>query len=281
MAADGDAPNPTAVGAAEATAYAHPHASSGGGGRVVCAAVAEYIIYGSQTEHGAAENVQVPPPLTRCEAMWTLPPPARCACFLHALARAAHQDATVYALDAAALASLGPLALVALSTRFVRRHGLAPRVPALVMLCVGLVMGWLSATRQRMPSDCRKRPRTSAARHTLRAAHYASLYTRVATDLNVLNSACGEPLALKGPWEWFDGVLFEAMLVSAAAAPKPAQEATGAASCWAALLRGDAALVRVFELLRPLVLADEGVAQGENVARAAAAAWRKATAPRA
>ena len=184
--------------------------------------------------------------------------------------------------------AFGPLSLTLLTARFLRRHGLASRVVALVMLCQGLVMAWLSATRQRMPAELRKRPRTVEGRQTLKAAHFASLFTRVSTDIGVLNSACGQPLLLHGPWEWFDGVLFES-LVRAASASAAKQAAHGADGCWQGLLRGDAALFGVFELLRPLAEADDVAAAGVAAAvepggqlmqleARAAVAWKKAIA---
>lgn len=130
-------------------------------------------------------------------------------------------------------------------------------------------MAWLAQTQQRLPESLRKRPRGVRCA-SLQAAHLASLFTRVTTDLGVFNSACGEPLKLHGPWEWFDGVLFEGMLTKAAAAPVVAQSAHGTASCWFALLRGDKKLLAVFELLRPIALAAEG--ETSALARQASAA---------
>jgi hypothetical protein len=251
--------------------------------------VLEHIIYFTQGKAGEAEAVPVPAQLTSCEAMWTMPPSARCSCMLRALSRACRGDHMMASLDAASVITLGPLALVLLSARFIRRHGLAPRAVALVMLCQGLVMAWLAGTRQRLPAELRRRPRGGSRAAPLHAAHFASLYTRVSADLAVFNSACGEALPLRGPWEGFDGILFEGMLQSAASAGTASQNALGAASCWPKLLRGDEKLVAIFELLRPLALGTEmesvpsvavprGLDHGQpaDLVRAAAAAWQDA-----
>ena len=265
--------------------------------------VTEHIIYSAQSAAGTPESVPVPPQLMSCEAMWALPSVKRCACMLHALGRAFRNDVTVAAFDAASLVALGPVALTLLGVRFLRRHRLIPRVPALVVLAQGLVMGWLAETRQRLPSELRKRPRRhhTAGADSLRAAHLASLYTRVTTDLVGFNSACGEPLALRGPWEWFDGVLMEAMLFAAAHASASAQADLGPSGCWASLLRGDARLLRLLSILRPLALSIEGEAdeikgagnqassdkqmadgsvedKEDGILANAVAAWREATA---
>lgn len=256
--------------------------------------IAEHIIYSTQREAGAPESVPVPPQLMSCEAMWALAPAARCVCMLRALGRAFRDDRTVAAFDAAAIISLGPLALTLLAVRFLRRHGLVPRVAALVMLCQGLVMGWLAVTRQRLPDNLRKRPHRHGAggAFMLQTAHLASLFTRVTTDLAVLNSACGEPLALHGPWEWFDGVLFESMLFTAVNASANSKNDYSPTGCWAALLRGDAKLLRVLDALRTVALAteaemdesaisrhkDRGRSSGAKDVEAAAAAWKDSTA---
>ena len=251
--------------------------------------VSEYVIYSSQPVHGSAESVTVPPRLSSCESMWAMPPAQRCSCLLRALGRASRNDSALASLDPTSIMAFGPLSLALLAARFLRRHGLASRVVALVMLCQGLVMAWLSATRQRMPAELRKRPRTVEGRQTLKAAHFASLFTRVSTDIGVLNSACGQPLLLHGPWEWFDGVLFESLLVRAASASAAKQAANGADGCWPGLLRGDAALFGVFELLRPLAEADDVAAASVAAAvdpggqlmqleARAAVAWKKAIA---
>lgn len=252
---------------AAATAVASDAASDAGGG-ALC--VSEHIIYSAQAEHGAAESVVVPPQLNSCEVMWTLPPHARCACMLRALGRAGRDDASVSGLDPAVIIALGPASLVFLSVRFMRRQGLVPRAIALVILCQGLVMAWLAETRQRLPVEFRRRPR-GARGTSLQAAHFASLFTRVSADLSVLNSACGEPLLLHGPWEWFDAVLFESMFISASKASAEALAARGASSCWAALLRGDANLLAVFELLRPLALAESSPPMKDQPGRASQA----------
>ena len=263
-------------------------AEAGGAAGGVC--VSEHIIYHAQAQHGAAEHVDVPPQLASCEVMWTLPPAAQCACMLRAIGRASRADREVADLDPAAVCALGPLALVVLATRFMRRHGLVSRAVALVVLCQGLVMAWLAQTRQLLPPALRKRQRSSRGA-TLQAAHFASLVTRVTTDLGIFNSACGEPLSLRGPWEWFDGVLFESMLSATSKASANAQADFGPSGCWAGLLRGDAQLLKVFNLLRRLALGIEPgeagasteataiVADGDSIV-AAAAAWRGATAPR-
>ena len=179
----------------------------------------------------AAQNVTVPPRLSSCESMWAMPPAQRCSCLLRALGRASRNDSALASLDPTSIMAFGPLSLTLLTARFLRRHGLASRVVALVMLCQGLVMAWLSATRQRMPAELRKRPRTVRVgrRSRPRTLHR---YSRVSTDIGVLNSACGQPLLLHGPWEWFDGVLFESLLVRAASASAAKQAAHGADGCW-------------------------------------------------
>lgn len=256
--------------------HGHGHDSRVGGGAVV---VSEHIIYGAQAEPGAAELVAVPPQLASCESMWALTIGGRGACMLRSLARACRSDREVLVLDAVAVISLGPLALVMLAVRYMRRHRLVPRPIALVTLCQGMVMAWLAETRQRLPSELRKRSRRCAS---LQAAHFASLFTRVSADLTVLNSACGEPLALHGPWEWFDGVLFENMFAAAASSSAESQAARGSASCWASLLRSDPGLLAVFEQLRPFALAEVPTADAEQQqglpldAVRAAAAWKKA-----
>ena len=265
--------------------------------------VAEHIIYHAQAQHGAAEPVVVPPQLASCEAMWALPPAAQCACMLRALGRASRGDREVAALEPEPMLALGPLALVVLAVRFMRRHGLVPRTVALVMLCQGIVMAWLAATRQLLPAALRRRQRSSAhGAILLQAAHFASLVNRITADLVVLNSACGEPLELRGPWEWFDGVLFESMLSAAAKAAAAAQTDFGPSGCWARLLRGDTRLLRVLNALRELALGTEAEAadaasgasasarepqgglpsakrKADAVVIDAAAAWREATAP--
>ena len=243
--------------------------------------VIEHIIYQSQPEAGAAEVVPVPQQLMSCEAMWALPPVARCACLLRSLGRACRGDVALATFDPTSVIALGPLALGLFAVRFLRRHGLASRAVALVMLCQGIVMAWLAKTRQRLPADLRQRPRGAAAA-SLRTAHLASLFTRVTTDLVVLNSACGEPLLLHGPWEWFDGRLFEWMLNVASSASPDHHDTEGVSSCWSRLLRGDERLLRLFELLRPVALAGSTTARScesceADVTPAAAAAWRSAT----
>ena len=89
----------------------------------------------------------------------------------------------------------------------------------------------------------------------IQVVHTATIFTRVATDIVVLNSACGSPLPLHGAWEWFDGCLFEAMARAAAAG--------GPGGSWAALLRGDAMLIELFEKLRPIALATEHEAESK------------------
>ena len=240
----------------------------GQGGTAVI--VSEHIIYSTQAQHGSAEPVPVPPQLASCEAMWALSPGGRGTCMLRSLARACRGDRELLLLDAPAMIALGPLSLVALSVRYMRRHRLVPRPIALVTLCQGLVMAWLAETRQRLPTELRKRSRRCAS---LQAAHFASLFTRVSADVTVLNSACGAPLALHGPWEWFDGVLFESMFAAAAGASPESQAAHGASSCWAGLLRGDPGLLAVFEQLRPFALADEqGAGAGALASSTSAAA---------
>jgi len=231
--------------------------------------VQEHIIYRAQAEAGAPELVPVPPQLFACETAWALPPQRQCGCLLRALSRASRRDRAMLHLEregAAPLLRLGPLALVVLIVRFLRRHGLAARQLGSVLLCQGVVMAWLAAKKDALPAELRRRAAGPAA--SVAVAHAASLFTRAAADLAVLNSACGAPLALHGAWEWFDGVLFEAMAHAAAAG--------GARGSWAALLRGDATLLRVFELLLPVALGIEAEAlaadQGRSSALAGAAA---------
>lgn len=265
---DGDVPSASAGNKPDGTPPIHPNGNGraapaegsetvhGAGRRTGLASVSEHIIYSAQAQAGAAEAVEVPSQLASCETMWKMQPIARCACLLRAMSRACRADTTVASLDAASVLALGPLALILLGVRFTRRHRLVSRTVALVMLAQGLVMAWLAETRQRLPSELRRRPRAQR-RPSIQAAHYASLFTRVSADISILNSACGEPLALHGPWQWFDGVVFEGMLAAASSAGAAAQAAHGADSCWASLLRGDEKLLRVFEELRPVALAIE------------------------
>ena len=107
-------------------------------------------------------------------------------------------------------------------------------------------MAWLSHRRQQLPESLRG---GAGRAYPLRAIHAASLYLRTSSDIVTLNSACGEALKLAGAWQWYDGVLFHSMLAAADAGGEPVG--------WAALLRGDADLHRLFELLRPVALAAE------------------------
>ena len=129
-----------------------------------------------------------------------------------------------------------------------RRLGLAPRALAGALLCQGLVMAWLAATRQRLPPELRSRP-SGVPTASMQVVHAATLYLRVAKDVAVLNSACGSPVRLHGAWEWFDGVLLQGMLRRMASGGAPADF-----SDWHALLRGDATLIQLFESLRPVAL---------------------------
>lgn len=221
--------------------------------------VQEHVVYHGQPSLAHPEAVRVPSQLHACETMWSMAPPARCSCFLSAYARAARHDTLAARLEPAALLSLGPIALTVLAVRYMRRHGLAPRVVASALLCQGLVMAWLAATRQRLPAPLRQRP-TACAPPSLAVVHAAQLFLRVAVDINVLNSACGAPLPWHGAWEWFDGVLFEGMLRQISASGAPADFGD-----WRGLLRGDATLYSIFEALRPLALALEPVAPATSV----------------
>ena len=221
--------------------------------------VQEHVVYHGQPSLAHPEAVPVPSQLHACETMWSMAPPTRCSCFLSAYARAARHDTLAARLEPSALLSLGPIALTVLAVRYMRRHALAPRVVASALLCQGLVMAWLAATRQRLPAPLRQRP-TACAPPSLAVVHAAQLFLRVAVDLNVLNSACGAPLPWHGAWEWFDGVLFEGMLRQISASGAPADFGD-----WRGLLRGDATLYSLFEALRPLALALEPVAPATSV----------------
>jgi len=140
---------------------------------------------------------------------------------------------------------LGPLALAALTLRYLRRRRLLPHESAAALLCTAVIMAALGARRQPLPADLRRH----ACRLDPKAVHAAQLYLRCAYDAATLNSACGEALKLAGAWQWYDGVLFHSMLAAADAGGEPVG--------WAALLRGDADLHRLFELLRPVALAAE------------------------
>lgn len=113
-------------------------------------------------------------------------------------------------------------------------------------------MGWLAATRQRLPSELRRRP-SGAPPASVAVVHAAQLFLRVTVDLTVLNSACGSPLLLHGAWEWFDGVLYEGMLRQITSNGNPAEFTD-----WRSLLRGDPTLCTLFDALRPLALGLEG-----------------------
>ena len=97
-------------------------------------------------------------------------------------------------------------------------------------------MAWLSHRRQQLPESLRG---GAGRAYLLRAIHAASLYLRTSSDIVTLNSACGEALKLAGAWQWYDGVLFHSMLAAADTGGEPVG--------WAALLRGDADLHRLFE----------------------------------
>ena len=100
-------------------------------------------------------------------------------------------------------------------------------------------MAWLSEQRQRLPPELR-RPHSRQGMHGLWAAlpavHVAQLFLRVTSDVVILNSACGEPLALAGAWQWFDGPTFMSMLD---------ELPTGGQIDWSALLRESRALPRL------------------------------------
>ena len=99
-------------------------------------------------------------------------------------------------------------------------------------------MAWLSEQRQRLPPELRRphsRPGMRGLWAALPAVHAAQLFLRVTSDVVILNSACGEPLALAGAWQWFDGPTFMSMLDELdrqqAGAPR------GAPIDWPSLLR--------------------------------------------
>jgi hypothetical protein len=201
-------------------------------------------------------------------------------------------------LPAAACAALGPLALLVLTLRFLRRHEVArlPHEAAVALLVCGVVAATLSARRQarsrrRLPA----RPPVASAlastpaspslwqplphdlhRHAAplkpAAVHAAALFLRCSSDLLSLNSACGAPLRLAGAWEWFDSVLFHKVYAAVTAAPQ---------TSWLALFRGDQQLVDLAGQLRPLAFAEErataGSTEGEVRAAAAAQIARAAT----
>ena len=241
-----------------------------------------------------------------------MPPQQRMTCMLRAVGRAARADALAPALDAVACAAFGPLTLSLLTVRFLRRlelldevassrlqsymlkaatpcargcnptsaptgtnrpHVHSPmcvpcvQVTAGVLLCQGLVMAWLAARRKMLPDEVRRRgnPRFGIA-FPVASVHVANLYMRCTADLLILNSACGQPLRLLGAWQWFDSILFHGMLDAA--------RRGGAGASWQTLLRGDAQLLQVFELLLPLALATERKLATDEAGASAAAAAR-------
>ena len=161
-------------------------------------------------------------------------------------------------------------------------------------------MGWLAARRQRLPPEMRPK---GTGRHgavvNVAAMHAAHLFMRCTADVLALNSACGAPLQLLGAWQWFDSVLFHSMLerrITAAAASAAVRGGGGGNGgggkgggggdgSWAALLRGDAELLRVVEALMPFALSDGGsgdddvdgatAATVERGVLEAARCWRK------
>ena len=141
------------------------------------------------------------------------------------------------------------------------------QVTAGVLLCQGLVMAWLAARRKMLPDEVRRRgnPRFGIA-FPVASVHVANLYMRCTADLLMLNSACGQPLRLLGAWQWFDSILFHGMLDAA--------RRGGAGASWQTLLRGDAQLLQVFELLLPLAVATERKLAADEAGASAAAAAR-------
>ena len=208
--------------------------------------VREFVVYARETPLEEPDVVRVPPAERRCEQIWALPSDGRCACLLRSLARASADDALLARADPRPYLALGPLSLALLTTRFLGRARLEGGVPLGCLLCQAVVMAWLSHRRQQLPESLRG---GAGRAYPLRAIHAASLYLRTSSDIVTLNSACGEALKLAGAWQWYDGVLFHSMLAAADAGGEPVG--------WAALLRGDADLHRLFELLRPVALAAE------------------------
>jgi len=87
----------------------------------------------------------------------------------------------------------------------------------------------------------------------------ATLFLRASTDVMLLNSGCGEPLAIAGAWQFYDGPTFHAMLHAAR---------RGAARL--RLLRGDALLAGLLAALGPLASGSDDAARlGETCAEAA------------